>query len=135
MATYNASDIIGKTLIAKKSVQIKRTATDKANAVYTASPNESIGVVYSYLLPNNDRKTLYWQFYDSDNKAYYVAHKVGLFDIQSLSDQGALTLEEKKEQTDAAALSTTDKIFKYAKQGALLAAAVYLTKTLIEKSK
>lgn len=135
MATYSADDIIGKTLIAKKSVNIKRNATDISPVVYVASPSESIGVVYSYLLPNNQRSTLYWQFLDENDKPYYVAHQSGLFDIKSLSSQGALTIEEKKEAADAAAESTSDKIFRYVKNGAILAAAVYLAKTLIEKNK
>lgn len=135
MATYNANEIIGKTLIAKKSIEILRIANDDAPAVYVALPNESIGVVYSYLLPNANRKNLYWQFYDQNQKPYYVEHMAGRFDIKSLSDQGALTIEEKKEAMEAAAESTSDKIFRYVKNGALLAAAVFIAKSFIEKSK
>jgi len=135
MATYNANEIIGKTLIAKKPVEIFRIANDNAPAVYTASPNETIGVVYSYLLTSPSRKNLYWQFYDQNNKPYYVEHMAGRFDIKSLSDQGALTIEEKKEAMEAAAESTSDKIFRYVKNGALLMAAVYLAKSFIEKTK
>jgi hypothetical protein len=135
MATYSADEIIGKTLIAKKSVEILRIANDDAPAVYTASPNETIGVVYSYLLPNANRKNLYWMFYDQNQKPYYAEHSTGIFDIKSLANQGALTIEEKKEAAEAAAESTSDKIFRYMKNGALLMAAVYLAKSFIEKTK
>jgi len=135
MATYNANEIIGKTLIAKKSIEILRIANDDAPAVYTASPNETIGVVYSYLLPSPSRKNLYWMFYDQNNKPYYAEHSTGKFDIKSLANQGALTIEEKKEAMEAAAESTSDKIFRYVKNGALLMAAVYLAKSFIEKTK
>lgn len=133
MATFDASDIIGKTLIAKKSVAIKRNPTDASNVVYVAKPSESIGVVFSYLLPSSSRKNLYWMFEDENGRPYYAEHKTGYYDINSLSNQGALTIEEKKEMADAAAESTSDKIFRYAKNGALLAAAVYLAKSFIDK--
>jgi len=132
MATYNASDIVGKTLIAKKTIKIVRTPYDTATSVYNVQSGDSIGVVYSYLLPTTNRKNLYWQFYDSNNKPYYVEHKQGNFDIKSLDDQGVLTLEEKQEQAAAANETLTNKIFRYTKNGFLIAAAAYVLKTIIE---
>jgi len=134
MPNYNAEDIIGKTLVARKSTDIVRLPADDATSVYTAKPGESIGVVYSYLLPNDVRDSLYWQFYDNKNKAYYVKHRSGQFDIGTLSGQGVKTIEEKQEEAAAAAETTRDKIFRYIKNGFLVAAAVYLTKSVIEKS-
>jgi len=135
MATYNAADIVGKTLIAKKKIDIVRLPKDDASTVYTVSPGETVGVVYSYLLPNNNRKKLYWSFYDSNNKAYYVEHNVGDFDIKSLQSQGALTLEEKQEKETAANETISNKIFRYVKGGFLIAAGAYVLKSLIETNK
>lgn len=132
MPNYTADEILGKTLVAKKSTNIVRLPADDATTVYVATPGTTIGTVYSYLLPSDTRESLYWQFYDQNNRAYYVKHKPGQFDISNLSAQGALTIEEKKEQAAAAAETTSDKIFKYIKNGFLVAAAVYLTKTVIE---
>lgn len=42
-----------------------------AKKLYTFKPGELIGVVYSWL--QKDGK-LYWMFYDSQNKPYYVEH-------------------------------------------------------------
>jgi hypothetical protein len=135
MANYNAADILDKTLVAKKTTSIVRIADDQAQSVYEATPGTTIGTVYSYLLPNENRDTLYWQFYDQNNKAYYVKHKPGQFDIKTIASQGVLTLEEKQEQAAAASETTSDKIFKYIRNGFYLAAAVYLTKTVIELQK
>jgi hypothetical protein len=135
MANYNAADIIDKTLVAKKTTNIVRIANDKAPTVYQVQPGSTIGTVYSYLLPNANRDGLYWQFYDQDNKPYYVKHKIGQFDISTIKSEGALTLEEKEEKAAAASETTKDKIFKYIKNGFYLAAAVYLTKTFIDTKK
>ena len=135
MANYNAEDIINKTLVAKKTTNIVRIANDKAPTVYQVQPGSTIGTVYSYLLPNQNRNALYWQFYDQNEKPYYVKHKPGQFDISTIKAEGALTLEEKQEEAAAAAETTSDKIFKYIKNGFYIAAAVYLTKTVIELQK
>ena len=53
--SYNAQDIIGKTLIAAGPVTIYRAANDSAAPVYTVPVGQSVGVVYSYLLPGSGR--------------------------------------------------------------------------------
>ena len=132
MATFNANDIIGKTLIAKKTIDIVRSADDSAQSVYEVTPGESVGVVYSYLLPNNARSNIYWMFEDNTGRPYYVKHGVGKFDIQTIQSQGALTLEEKQEQAEAANETITNKVFRYAKNGFLLAASAYILKSIID---
>lgn len=135
MPTFNAADIIGKTLVARKTTDILRAATDNATVVYEASPGSSIGTVYSYLLPGANRTNLYWQFLDENNKPYYVEHKLGQFDISTIKGQGVLTLEEKQQAAEAAAETTSNKIFRYVKNGFLVAAFVYLGKSVIETKK
>jgi hypothetical protein len=135
MPTFNAADIIGKTLVARKTTDIVRAPSDDANVVYEATPGQSIGTVYSYLLPGTNRSSLYWQFIDENNKPYYVKHSTGQFDISTIRGQGVLTLEEKQEQAASAAETTSDKIFRYIKNGFLVAAAVYLAKSIIETKK
>jgi hypothetical protein len=132
MPTFNANDIIGKTLIAKKAIDIVRSADDSAQSVYEVSPGESVGVVYSYLLPNNARSNIYWMFEDNTGRPYYVKHGVGKFDIKTIQSQGALTLEEKQEQAEAASETITNKVFRYAKNGFLIAAAAYIVKSIID---
>jgi len=133
MPTFNAADIIGKTLVAKKSTNIYRLPNDAAESVYVVSPGQSIGVVDSYFLPSTKRNYLYWGFVDNKQQPYYVEHKTGQFDVNTLKDSGVLTLQEKQEQAEAANETTKDKIFRYSKNGFLLAAAVYLVKSIIDK--
>jgi len=97
MPTYSVDQIVGKTLIARQAVKIKRSPTAVAPVVFTVSPGNYVGTVYSWVM---DGPNLYWQYYDENQSPYYTLHQPGLFSIDSLQDQGALTVEQ---QTQAAA--------------------------------
>jgi hypothetical protein len=129
---YSADQIIGKSLTARVPVKIYRLAIDSAPVVYTVTPSQNIGVVQSYLNPNENRSTLYWVFRDSNNRNYYVRHATNTFDVRSLSEQGALTTEEKAEEEKDKNLSLTDKIFKNLQKAVIIGAVVYLAATLIK---
>jgi hypothetical protein len=133
MATFNAADIIGKTLIAKSQVPLYRLPNDNAEIVYTVSPGQSLGIVESFLLPGHDRTNLYWQFKDQNNKFYYSEHKQGIYDVKELANQGALTLEQQQAAAIEASLSTGDKIFRLIKNALLIGGGVYLINTIIKK--
>jgi hypothetical protein len=112
-ATFNAADIIGKTLYAKTSVSLKRLPEDNASVVYTVSPGGVVGIVNSYILPKPGRNAnLYWQFSDG-TKSFYAEHLIGKFDTKSVEVQGATSLEDQQEAAAAAAESWTDKVGKY----------------------
>ena len=132
MPTFNAADIIGKTLIAKRQTNILRLPSSNAIPVFQANAGETIGVVNSYLLPNNERNNIFWMFEDNVGRPYYVEHQQNKFDVKTLQQQGVLTLEEIKAQTDAANETIGNKIFKYVKNGFLIAASTYVLKALID---
>ena len=112
-ATFNAADIIGKTLYAKTSVPLKRNPDDSAAVVYTVSPGGTVGIVNSYILSKPGRNAnLYWQFSDGNNN-FYAEHLIGRFDTKSVEVQGATSLEDQQEAAAAAAETWTDKIGKY----------------------
>ena len=100
-ATFNAGDIIGKTLLAKVQVPIYSTPRDDAKPTGYVSPGNPVGVVDSYLDPNTaeGRAELWWEFKASLDQqsladsygSYWVPHREGYFDIQALEDQGVLT--------------------------------------------
>lgn len=90
--SYSADQIIGKSLIARKPVKLKRNRSAEAETVYTVPAGQPVGVVYSYLGGNGS--PLWWMFYDANKRAYYAMHEPGLFDIDALRDQGALSVEE-----------------------------------------
>jgi hypothetical protein len=133
MPTFNAADIIGKTLVAKSNVPLYRFADDDAAVVYNVSPGQSVGKVESYLLPAANRNNLYWQFKDQNGKFYYAEHKQGIFDVRELAAQGALTLQEQQAAAVEASLTTGDKIFRLIKNALLIGAGVYLLKGVIDK--
>lgn len=112
MANYTADQIIGKSLLAKVPVDIYRTASDSAPSVYTVPAGTSVGIVYSYLLPGPGRSTIYWQFLDNTGRSYFTSHQAGKYDVKSLQDQGALTLEEQKKLEEEKNLTGTDKIIR-----------------------
>ena len=131
---YSVTQIIGKTLIANTEVAIKRTAADGSPSVYTVKKGQAVGQVYSYLEPNPNRKSLYWMFLDAYSKPYYVEHKQGLFSIQGLTSQGAITIEEEVEQQKEAenpkdGFDKTKEIVQVGLAGVGIWAAVQVVKT------
>jgi len=49
MAEYNADQIIGKSLIGKKQVEIKRSPYSSSPVVYKTNTGDTVGVVYSWI--------------------------------------------------------------------------------------
>ena len=112
MPSYPADQIIGKSLVAKEPVDIYRTASDNAASVYTVPAGTSVGIVYSYLLPGPGRASIYWQFLDNNGRSYFTSHQAGRYDVKSLKDQGALTLEEQQKIEQEKNLTGTDKLIR-----------------------
>ena len=118
----SADQVVGKTLIAKKSVSLKRTAQASAPVIYTAKPGQIVGTVYSWVMQGT---TLYWAFYDDKNLPYYAEHRPGLFSVEALQQQGAQTLEDIQNEQAQAANPVTYAIEKITKP-LVLAGAAYL---------
>lgn len=100
--TYSADQIVGKSLIAKKKVALKRFPSSDAETVYTAQPGETVGTVYAWT--GGNASPLWWMYYDNKGKTYYTLHEPGVYDIKVLKDQGALSV---KDQTEKAKEETT----------------------------
>jgi hypothetical protein len=98
MATYSADQIIGKVLIAKKSVALRRYPSPSGKVGYTASPGASLGTVQTWVHESGPGSPLWWSFLDSNGKPYYVRHEEGAFNLQNLKDQGVITVKEQTEQ-------------------------------------
>ena len=92
MPIFNAKNIVGKTLIAKKKVFLYSSPTAK-NPLASINPGQTIGVVYSYLKPDKNRPQLWWMF-QNGVKFVYVPHQEGSFDVKSLKDQGVISTED-----------------------------------------
>jgi len=126
MATFSASDIVGKTLIANEPVIIKRIPEDSAPSVFNVKIGQPVGTVYSWISPGANNKSLYWMFKDENGRNYYSEHKVGRYSIKALQSQGVLTeaekLEKEKEANQPLATTITKQITKLA----LIAAGAYV---------
>lgn len=133
--TYDASQVIGKTLYAKAPVNLYRFATDNAPVIFTAQPGQAIGVVDTYLLPGPGRATLYWGFKDNNGRPYYVPHKTGLFSTTALQQQGAQTTQQQAAAAQAAAMTTGDKVMKTVKELGIIIALAMVGKSFFDSRK
>ncbi len=120
--TFNADQIIGKTLFANSPVNIYTLPDVSSVVMATIQPGQPVGVVYSYIQRGTN---FWWQL----SPGGYVLHQTGLFDIQSLNDQGAIdtaTLNAPDTATRArAALNALLSGLKWAIPAALVIFAAY----------
>lgn len=128
---YNAEDIVGKTLFAKRAVDLSRSAG--GNTVFTAKAGDALGVVYSWVTKeSSDGMKLYWMFYDANKRPYYAKHETGAFDVNSLTQQGVTTTLEqiKAEKRDSETLP--DKIGRWLGIGLLGFGVISLANSYIK---
>lgn len=130
---YSADQIIGKTLQAVSPVPIRRAAMDSSPVVYTVPTGQPVGVVTSFLLPKLGRNSLYWEFKDSAGRYYYTPQAPKMYNVQSLENQGAITV---KEATAAAAAAAnppgiTDFIQKNLRFIVIVAGIAIIAKTVL----
>lgn len=108
MASYSLNDLIGKTIVAKGDVNLYRLPSDSAPIEYTVKPNNSVGVVDSYLLPTSGRAYVYLMFYDTNKRPYYMRWGSAI-NTSSLLNQGV-----KSDETKAAEAAAANKPFNLA---------------------
>lgn len=122
MPTTSADQIVGKTLYAKKNINVRQYPTTTAKIYYTTKPGEMIGVVIGY--HQDTAGGLWWLIRYQTYLTGYVFHGVGFFDWQKLREQGVQTSseevreEEKQKENESKTtgeeiLSTIQKIILY----------------------
>lgn len=140
MPTFNAEQIIGKTLFAKKDLAIwklpRRPSKEQKGTIWkdiSVKNGDAIGTVYSYV-GGTANDPLFWMFKTPDLNSgqigayFYVEHHEGDFDVKSLREQGVLTTKEIEDLKADADKSTGDKITDALKKGGkyiLIAAAAF----------
>lgn len=105
--SYNANELVGKTLYANKKMNVYyswKYPTD-ANIRFTVKPGDMVGVVYSWLTVGNE---VWWQIeapatavHPYDNQAF-IKQIPGAFDQNFLQEQGAETTAQKTAEQKAA---------------------------------
>ena len=134
MALVQPEAVVGKTLIAKKTINLVRLPDDSAPAIFTVAAGNPVGVVDSYILPRAGRnKNLYWKFLDEGNRAYYAKHEVGAYNITDLQSQGVKTLEQQQAEIDKANETLPDKIQNFVIWGGAAIAGFILLRDYLKR--
>jgi len=133
MPTYSADDIIGKSLFAKKVVNLRKFASTEAPILAKTTPGDLVGVVYSYI---KNPEGVWWQIKE-DGKSFWAFHGPGYFDVQAIKDQGVKTTQQKIKEEQEANMSFGDKALNLLKKAGIITAAIVGAKTVydIYKSK
>ncbi len=140
---YSASQVVGKTLIAKRIVDVYNKVPDMTGSQKIAGVKAGlpVGVVYSWVQNSND-KSLWWQFQNPNGTFYYVQHQPGYFDIDALRQQGALStleqieLEKQKEEDNKPWYEKLGEgVGKMVTNGVLLLGGFLLVREMIRSSK
>lgn len=111
MSTFNASDIVDKTLIAKIPLNAYTRPSTSSKVYATYKAGQTVGVVYSWIESGSN---LYWMFYNGKKVPYYVPHAEGKFSISSLKDQGVKTTAQKTKEAEEANKTTGEKLSEVA---------------------
>ena len=108
MAIYSATQLIGKTLVAAKNLNVYRVSDinsvgDKAKPIRVMSKGDSF-ILDSYLAPTSGYTSIYNITYAARSKPMFtfyagdmyecVSVVSGAFDVPALQEQGAITVKE-----------------------------------------
>jgi hypothetical protein len=131
MPTYNLQDLIGKTFVAAKDIEIKRYASDTAPVTFVAKKGDTVGVVDSYLMPKEGRRDIYLMFYDNANRAYYIALTKNSANLPMLTSQGLTTLQQQAQAQSRKDETTKDFIARNLKTLVLIVVGGAIAKEVI----
>lgn len=99
--TYLVSDLIGKPLIAKVATKLYRLPSDTAKSYASVAANQPLGTLFSYINPSVNTTSLWFMFYDSNNKPYYTkyaSNSLKPLDLQKSGIDDQETKNKKKQQ-------------------------------------
>jgi hypothetical protein len=93
---YNASQLIGKTLVAQVDVPVFNALPDRGGKqIGIIKAGSPVGWVYSWVLAKDS--TVWWQYKDAKGQIYYTLQGVGLYSVSALREQGVLSVPEQIE--------------------------------------
>ena len=96
MANLTADKVVGKTMIAKRSVNAYRSIYDTAKPLRSFKAGSVIGRVFSWVQSMDDG-SLWWMFQDpAAGGYYYVKHTAGALDLSEMRQ----ILNEVKEEAE-----------------------------------
>lgn len=130
MATFTADQIIGKELFPMVKTSFY-TNPNNTKAAGTINAGTSAGFVDSWV--KDASGNLYWSFIDKNKKWYYIRHRVGLFDINSLKTQQAKTVEQLNKEVADKTLFETNKVEYYLSKYGLYVLGTIIIAVIIKK--
>jgi hypothetical protein len=102
--TFNIKNLIGKPLTAKVATKLYRSPSDNAKHYASVAAGQSLGILFSWINPSSTSNSLWFMFYDSNNKPYYVKYGKSVLNVNDLKRQGIKDVEtetkESKEKED-----------------------------------
>lgn len=119
MASYSISDLIDKTLYAKKSVVKLYGNPSTPSFKETVGKGAPIGVLYSWAWGGANKNLLYLMFYENKTwsplygKPYYVIADGSSLDASYVKEQGVKTVEQKEKEAAEADKKDTKGDFAY----------------------
>ena len=127
---FSADQIINKTLIAKKNVDLTRSPGGAV--IYTVTPGENVGVVYSYIQRDG---IVYWLFYDANQRTYFAKHETNAFDVKALKDQGAKDVVTETKEEEEKTKTTGQRVESIVGKFLLAASLTAIVVNLIRRKK
>jgi hypothetical protein len=137
---YSANLIIGKTLIAKKTLNAFSLPLDNdpnKKLLFTIKPNNTVGVVDTYFKPAPNRNSLWWGFVSNiggKKTYYYVEHAKDNFSLDALKSQNVPTVDQEIEK-DTTWDEKLSKLLKTTFNYALIIGGVFILYKLIDNKK
>lgn len=133
MARYDLSQLVNKKLYARQKVNARSDASTSGRLLYTFQPKEFIGVIFSAV----SRPDGTWLQVDrnlaGNTVSFFVKASAAGLDVDSLRDQGAMTVQEEARAEEEASKTTGDKIFETLEKFGVLAALAFVTLKLAKK--
>jgi hypothetical protein len=100
---FTASEIIGKTLIAKKNVNVRSNPSTVSTIKYTIKKGQPTLPVFSYVYQDGE---LWWQFEDNT----FTMHKPEFWSTDAIREQGAKTVSERAKEKQDSEKGILDKL-------------------------
>ena len=132
---YNVTDIIGKTLFPTTKVNVYDSPD--GNIIGSVAPPDPAGVVYSWVIGSNG--ALWWMFDAgfsnlpaNEYGSYYIKQTPGIFNVQTLQQQGVLTILQQIQQQKQQNETTIQKIGDMLKPLFLIIAGGIVVKGIID---
>lgn len=126
MSTFSADQIVGKGLIANRTVQLFYDAT-LSQPAYTVAPDDPVGVVFSYLQPTygNGAGKFVWIIQGAFNRNLYVVHEQGKFKEPVDAKSMEVLKKEAEEKAARENEGIEGKILRVIKPIAIIAAVAF----------